>query len=313
MQMSPPNLLDTTQRQQVLRQLPAPTEGAVLMVVHGERFSQRIALDQRPLAIGRGDDCGFRIDDPAASRRHCVVWLEDGRFWVRDLGSTNQTCVNDRGVTLAELVAGDYLTVGDTVFRLIRNGTLEARYHSGLHRLSTLDMLTQVYNRRHFRDLLDAACAEARAAHMPLSLIFLDLDHFKRINDSHGHCAGDAVLQDVGRLLKAELQVPELAGRLGGEEFAVLLPHTRLPTARNRAQTLRRIIAAHTTDANGEALKVTASLGLVEWNEQMSSVADLMHEADRQLYRAKALGRNRVCTPLCVAPAEQPGASAAQC
>jgi diguanylate cyclase (GGDEF)-like protein len=296
--MSPSHSPDITQRRQVLRLLPPPTEGAMLMVVHGERFSQRIALDQRPLAIGRGEECGFRIDDPAASRRHCVVWLEEGRFWVRDLGATNQTCVNDRGITLAELVAGDYLTVGDTVFRLIRNGTLEARYHSGLHRLNTLDPLTQVYNRRHFRDLLDAACAQARAAHTPLSLIFLDLDHFKRINDNHGHCAGDAVLHDVGRLLKAELQLPELAGRLGGEEFAVLLPHTRLPTARNRAQTLRRIIAANATDSGGEVLSVTASLGLVEWSEQMASVVELMREADRQLYRAKALGRNRVCTPL---------------
>ena len=113
----------TTQRRQLLRLLPPPADGALLMVVHGKRFSQRVGLGPRPLVIGRGSGCGFCIDDPAASRRHCVVWIEDGRFWVRDLGSSNQTYVNDRSVTLAELAAGDYLTVGDTVFRLIRNGT----------------------------------------------------------------------------------------------------------------------------------------------------------------------------------------------
>lgn len=296
--MSSPSEFKTTRRGRVADLFDAAADGAVLMVVHGERFGHRIRIGATPTSIGRGTDCDFRIDDRAASRRHCMAWAEGGRYWVRDLGSTNRTCVNDQFVAEAELKAGDYLTVGNTVFRLIRNGTLEARYHSGLNRLATIDALTQLPNRRHFRELLDTACADARASRIPLSLVFLDLDHFKRINDTFGHCAGDDTLRAVARLLREPLGDRETAGRLGGEEFALLLPRTPLHVARVRVDGLRRVIAAQQMPARGDLITVTASFGIAEWGPRYASVADLMRDADRQLYRAKALGRNRVCTSL---------------
>ncbi|HSX59581.1 MAG TPA: GGDEF domain-containing protein [Tahibacter sp.] len=288
----------TTRRGRIAEIFEASADGAVLMVVHGERFGHRIRIGAAPTTIGRGSDCNFRITDRSASRRHCMAWSESGRYWVRDLGSTNKTCVNDQFVTEAELKAGDYLTVGNTVFRLIRNGTLEARYHSGLNRLATIDALTQLPNRRHFRDLLDTACADARASRIPLCVLFVDLDHFKRVNDTFGHCTGDEVLRAIALLLRVQLGEHEAAGRLGGEEFALLLPHTPLHLARARAEQLRRSIAAHQTPTSTDLIAVTASIGIVEWGSRYDSVADLMHDADRQLYRAKALGRNRVCTSL---------------
>lgn len=296
--MSSPSEFKTTRRGRISDLFDAAADGAVLMVVHGERFGHRLRIGATPTSIGRGGDCDFRVDDRAASRRHCIAWAEGGRYWVRDLGSTNKTCVNEQFVAEAELKAGDYLTIGNTVFRLIRNGTLEARYHSGLNRLATIDALTQLPNRRHFRDLLDAACADARASRIPLSLVFLDLDHFKRINDTFGHCAGDDVLRAVATFLRDHLGAHETAGRLGGEEFALLLPHTPLHVARLRAEGLRRAIAAHQMPASGDLIVVTTSIGIAEWGRRYESVADLMRDADRQLYRAKALGRNRVCTSL---------------
>ena len=296
--MNSPTELKTTRRGRIAEIFDATADGAVLMVVHGERFGHRIRIGGKPTSIGRGSDCDFRIDDRATSRRHCIAWSEHGRYWVRDLGSTNKTCVNDQFVTEAELKAGDYLTVGTTVFRLIRNGTLEARYHSGLNRLATIDPLTQLPNRRHFRELLDTACADARASRIPLCLVFVDLDHFKRINDTFGHCTGDDVLCEIARFLREHLGECETAGRLGGEEFALLLPRTPLHVARHRAEGLRRSIAAHRIPAGGDLIIVTASFGIVEWGPRYGTVADLMRDADRQLYRAKALGRNRVCTSL---------------
>jgi diguanylate cyclase (GGDEF)-like protein len=296
--MSSPTEFKTTRRGRIAEIFGASTDGAVLMVVHGERFGHRIRIGATPTSIGRGSDCDFRVNDRSTSRRHCIAWAEGGRYWVRDLGSTNKTCVNDQFVAEAELKAGDYLTVGNTVFRLIRNGTLEARYHSGLNRLATIDALTQLPNRRHFRDLLDAACTDAKASRIPLCLLFLDLDHFKRVNDTFGHCTGDEVLRAVAELLHNNLVGHEVAGRLGGEEFALLLPHTPIHVARSRAEHLRRIISAHQTPTSSDLIVVTASLGIVEWGARYETVADLMRDADRQLYRAKALGRNRVCTSL---------------
>lgn len=114
--LAPPK---TTRRNPQLRLVELPSAATVLQVVHGERFGHRLHIDRRPRCIGRGEDCDFRIDDLAASRRHCEVWRNQGGCWVRDLGATNTTCVNERSIVVSPLQAGDHLMVGGTVFRLM--------------------------------------------------------------------------------------------------------------------------------------------------------------------------------------------------
>jgi two-component system, cell cycle response regulator len=275
-----------------------PMESAALVVVYGEHPGRQVHLGAKPITIGRGNDCDVRIRDSTASRRHCICWAEDGKYHVRDLDSTNATLVNGCVTSEAQLVAGDYLIVGSTIFRLVRTETLDGRFRHDLDPLGRIDVLTRLPNHRHFRELLDTAVPDARSTRFPLCLALVDLDHFTRVNDAFGHAAGDDLLRVVGNIVCDHVFEYESASRIDGEEFALLLRRTPLHVARNRMQRLRRDIAEHRTVIEGTHIAITASIGIAEWNTQHDSAVQLMREADAQLQRAKMLGRNRVCTPL---------------
>jgi diguanylate cyclase (GGDEF)-like protein len=267
---------------------------ACLVVIRGAELGARADLSEVDLVIGRAPGSGFRLDDPGVSRQHCRVW-RDGTVWrLRDLGSTNKTFVNGEAVAEAELADGDRIGIGDTVFKFVRAGSVEERYHQQLYELASIDALTNLYNRRKFRELLEQSLLSSVETGAALSLAFIDLDHFKRINDTYGHQSGDDVLRSVAGLVIAQLRDDDAAGRLGGEEFAVCLPGTTLAAAVAWAETLRATIASARHPIEGQALAVTVSLGVAEWNPANPTSAELMRAADEQLYAAKAAGRNRV-------------------
>lgn len=165
----------------------------------------------------------------------------------------------------------------------------------GLMRQRSLrDTLTGLYNLRHFRDRLDAEMIDARRHGMPLSLIFFDLDHFKRVNDTYGHAAGDVVLVSVAECVSAVLRKNELFARVGGEEFAVLLPHTSLDQAGQLAERLLDVVHdLPIAIAPGTEIAITMSLGVVclEPDEDTKSFTE---RADEAMYQAKHAGRDRV-------------------
>jgi diguanylate cyclase (GGDEF)-like protein len=130
---------------------------------------------------------------------------------------------------------------------------------------------------------------------LPLSLVFIDLDHFKRINDELGHLAGDEVLRGVAQVIRDSVAPDWLAGRLGGEEFAVVMPGVGVERALVYAEALRRAIENHHIVLTGGARAVTTSVGVVQWHPGFATSAELMRAADAQLFRAKSEGRNRVC------------------
>lgn len=166
--------------------------------------------------------------------------------------------------------------------------------HARLHEQSIRDDLTGVHNRRHFVQQAEQALREARAHEHALSLVLMDLDHFKSINDQHGHPTGDAALKAVGSMLAATVQAGQLAARLGGEEFAVLLPGADHADALAQAEQWRRTLAEMTILADGAVLRLTASFGVASFPDQADALVSLMKIADSRLYRAKALGRDRV-------------------
>lgn len=293
---------NTTQRTALPRGTAPPSRGACLVVINGERLGQCIDLHDVPVVIGRAPNCDFQIEHKSVSRLHCKVWHEDGEFHVRDLGSTNQTFINRRPVDQARLADGDHLAVGDTVLKFVLRGSLEAKYHEALYELATVDSLTQLYNRRKFREFLEAAVQRSEETGAALSLLFVDLDHFKAINDRLGHSAGDEVLRGVAEALRGGMRPGDLAGRLGGEEFAIVMPDATLAQAMLHAEALRKKIGDLRCEVAGAQQRVTASIGVAEWHPEMGEAALLMKEADLQLFRAKASGRNRVCSAQTIGP-----------
>lgn len=164
-----------------------------------------------------------------------------------------------------------------------------------LELLATTDELTGLHNRRSLLQRLRFETARAKRFRAPLSAVMIDLDHFKRINDEHGHAAGDLVLAGVGRLLRESVRVIDVAGRYGGEELCVILPNTPIEGAMKFAESLRAKIAAQQHDNGKRVVPVTASLGVASFDHlQMADAEALLRQADAALYRAKHGGRNRV-------------------
>jgi diguanylate cyclase (GGDEF)-like protein len=163
-----------------------------------------------------------------------------------------------------------------------------------LEAVVNIDHLTQIFNRRYLYARGEQETALARRHRRPLSLLMLDIDHFKQVNDVHGHAAGDVVLHAVAQCCQTTKRATDLAGRLGGEEFAVVLPETPLPQALQAAERLRRAVAANGVQLGDRNLTVTASFGVACLQESDADFSSLLRRADAALYVAKHDGRNRV-------------------
>jgi two-component system, cell cycle response regulator len=173
-----------------------------------------------------------------------------------------------------------------------------SRLFDRVQNLAIRDSLTGIFNHRHTVELLSQEVERAGRYLGRVSALMLDVDHFKKINDEHGHLAGDAVLRDVARLLKDALRTVDSVGRYGGEEFLVLLPHTPPEEAFQTAERIRQEIAQHTFRTGRREVQVTVSVGVASLPSGEGSAEALIREADQALYRAKALGRNRVAGPV---------------
>ncbi len=276
---------------------PRPTapRAACVVVIHGEGMGRRLDIGDAPVVVGRSETADLVIAHKSVSRAHCRIWRTGATCRVIDLGATNTTRVNDARLTAErELLDGDQLTIGESLLKFITQDSVEARYHEEIYQLATHDPLTGLCNRRHFDGLADTEIARALRHGRPLSLCMLDIDHFKPINDRHGHACGDEVLRMVGRLLQAHARNEDVAARIGGEEFALLLPECGLDDATALAERLREAIAATAFDADGGPLRVTASIGVASIGPGRDARAPLLAAADAALYRAKSEGRNRV-------------------
>ncbi len=275
---------------------PAPEAYLVHVYPKGPTFGLRYFVGGEPVLIGRRKDCGVFDPDPSVSREHARVELRpDGRFQVTDLGSTNGTYVNHARVRSAELHDGDYLRVGNSLYRFLAGGNLEAGYHEEMHRLAVTDPLTGLPNRRAFLELLDREVERARRYRRPLSVLLFDVDHFKDVNDRLGHIAGDHTLRAVAEVSRPLVRRDELLARYGGDEFAVALPEAGATQAAWCGERICRAVERHPPEFDGQRYSVTVSVGVgaAAAGEEFG-VADLIDRADKRLREAKQAGRNRV-------------------
>jgi diguanylate cyclase (GGDEF)-like protein len=213
-----------------------------------------------------------------------------------DLGSTNGTFLNGDRVKGGALKDGDRVGIGKLQLKYVAGGNIEGAYHEEIQRLMRFDPLTGACNKRHFEESLRLAITGSKTTPRPISLIVFDLDHFKKINDAHGHPAGDQVLCELAKVVRQASEPDQVFGRVGGEEFAVLWVGRDLADAAEHAEQLRTRIAAHSFRVERKVLPVTVSLGVAERASGSDEAAEGLYErADARLYAAKAAGRNRVC------------------
>ncbi len=268
---------------------------AVLVVLYGPNPGCRFALAAGETVLGRSVEATFALDTESVSRRHARISCADGAAVLEDLGSTNGSYVNDRRVERCGLKDGDIIRVGAVILKFLSGSNVEAAYHEEIYRLTILDGLTGVHNKRFFLEFLEREISRAQRHAATLALVLFDLDHFKAVNDAHGHLAGDAVLQEVGRRLTPRIRREDLLARYGGEEFACVLPDTTRGGAGVFAEALRILVERDPVPYQGIHIPVTISLGVAMLSpDEPASANDLIRRADERLYEAKRLGRNRV-------------------
>ena len=265
-----------------------------MVIISGAEMGRRIELTHEEVSIGRSDQCTVCVNSDLVSRRHAVINRVLGHTIVVDLKSTNGTFVNDQRVERAELKDGDLLRTGKTVLKYLEN-SLELEYMQHLLSLAAVDALTGLFNKRHFDEVFGKQVSRSDQAQSPLSLIVLDIDHFKQINDRFGHPAGDAVLKHVASVVKSQLRSGDTLCRVGGEEFALVLPDTTQSLASEVAERIRAAVEGAVCEVSGSAIPATLSLGVAALAPGEIPEA-LYQRADGQLYAAKHSGRNRVCS-----------------
>jgi len=274
-----------------------PDTVVCLVEIYGGNLGRRYELTEPLVTVGRDPDNGIVIDTDSVSRRHAQIETKKGEKFIVDLQSTNGSYLNDNMVFRAQLRNGDLLKIGDTIFKFLSGQNIESAYHEEIYRMTIQDGLTQVHNKRYLLEFLEGEFSRARRYERPLSLIMLDLDHFKSINDENGHLTGDFVLKETANCIRERIRREELFARYGGEEFTIVLPETLLEGAIEFADIVREMVGTHTFLFEGNTIPVTLSCGVAQLTDEMKTIRDLIRAADERLFDAKRDGRNTVKPP----------------
>lgn len=261
----------------------------------GPGMGTRYPLGDTPLVLGRGSDCEIRINDHSVSRKHARIQPGVDGYYAVDLQSTNGTYVNDVPASMCKLKDGDYLRVGNCIYRFLMGGNVETEYHEEIYRLTIIDALTDIHNKRYFMEFLDRELARSSRYDRPLSLVMVDIDRFKVINEELGHLGGDFTLRELAARIKGNIRKEELFARYGGEEFAIVLPETTRDGAHILTERLLRVVNQEPFIYEDKGYTVTISAGIATTTgEKNITPTDLIRRADEKLYQAKNDGRNRV-------------------
>jgi len=282
---------------------PPEKNRALLTLLTGPLQGTIIQMDTRnDLTLGRSKQAGVLIPDPGLSRVHARVFRRQTpirtEFYIEDCGSTNGTFVAGQRISTPTAL-GDGSRVGlgrRTVLRFSLQDALEEQALIRVHESALRDRLTGAYNRGAFDDRLNSEFSTSLSRGTPLALLLFDIDHFKRLNDNHGHQAGDAVLRDVVKGVQRALRPEDVLSRYGGEEFAVILKNVSSRSVHVMAERVRVAVEGLELDWQGESIRVTVSVGGA-YLARAAAVADpaaMIAAADEALYEAKHQGRNRV-------------------
>lgn len=275
-----------------------PCEWA-LVVYAGTQLGRVFPVLPGENILGRAPSANISLQDEEISRIHACLTLDKSQgqdiVYLDDRDSTNGTRVNGTQILARrELFAGDRIGIGSHVLKLLAMDPLERSFHKTLMDQTTKDPLTGLSNRSAILGELQSRFDLSRRHGRPLSVIMCDLDHFKNINDTYGHGGGDAVLRAFGEMVRQSLRGTDLAGRIGGEEFLLVLPETETEGAGNLAERIRSSLEDAKIPVGDLDIEVRCSLGVAERNAEDRDAGALLGRADHALYQAKRGGRNRV-------------------
>lgn len=273
------------------------TKRPCLVMIRGDFIGQVYELENDVTMIGRSDDVDLVVSDTSISRRHAMIVLRQDGFFLSDLGSTNGSFVNKEAVVdPLPLGEGDKVAVGHVVFKFTYQDADDTEYHLMLRNMAIKDGLTRIYNKRYFNEILEKECEYNRRNGSGLCLVLFDIDHFKIVNDTWGHPAGDHILKSLAQLIESEARGYDLFARYGGEEFVFMLRATPLDAAIRLAERVRAEVEDYVFKYDDLELKITLSLGVAQWDGS-GEITDegFVEAADKRLYEAKQGGRNRVC------------------
>lgn len=276
----------------------AKEQEACLIIIRGSPQGHRYFLTQDEMTLGRDSAADITVSDQGISRKHAKFTKENGQVYITDLGSSNGTFINDKKIGPGEKTAlekEDMVKLGSSIFKFLPAGELEILFYGNLGSAAHTDPLTKIYNKGYLLEALDAEFKRAKALHTDFCVLFFDLDHFKKVNDTHGHDAGDYVLKEFTSLIRGKYIRPkDVFARYGGEEFVILLANTNAAAAQELAEKMRAAIETHAFIYEGKRLPITTSMGLAELRADIESASTLLKLADKALYSAKQGGRNRV-------------------
>jgi diguanylate cyclase (GGDEF)-like protein len=276
----------------------AKDQEACLIIIRGTPQGQRFFLTKPEMVLGRDASVDISISDNGISRKHVKFTKKDQSVFLSDIGSSNGTLLNDKRIephVSVLLEKEDMIKLGKTIFKFLPAGELEILFYGNLGLAAHTDPLTQIYNRGYLLEVLDAEVKRVQALHTDLSIIFFDLDYFKKINDTYGHDAGDYVLREVVATIRtSHLRPQDIFCRYGGEEFVIVLFNTTLGSACELAERIRKAISRYLFTYETKTFQVTLSVGVAALYPYTQSPQDFLKIADQALYLAKSQGRNQV-------------------
>ena len=278
------------------RPSPKDRDRAYLIVLAGASVGEMYKITSESTVIGRGQQADIQVIDEGISRRHAEIVHEGEHIVIRDLGSTNGTYCNGDRITMHQLSDGDKIQVGSTtILKFTFHDSLDESFQRQMYESALRDGLTKIFNKKYFLDRLESEFAYAVRHRTPLSLVMFDIDLFKKINDTHGHLAGDYALSMLAKVVSDTIRQEDVFARYGGEEFAVICRGIDLGGALAFGERIRRCVDGQAFLYNGVDIKVTVSVGVAAVADVgMKEPAELIGAADDALYQAKRQGRNRV-------------------
>src|SRR5262245_55909007 len=289
---------DWEEKTVVAGEVVAPASGrkrAHLIVLAGPNVGEMYEIDSN-LVIGRGREADVRVQGDGISRKHAGIRIAAEQIVFEDLGSTNGSFINGERAVHRVLEEGDKVQIGTSVIlKFTYHDELDEDFQRQMFESASRDALTQVYNKRFFMEQLASEHAYAARHGTDLSLLMFDLDHFKAVNDTHGHLAGDYVLAELTRVLMPAVRTEDVVARYGGEEFVVLSRTSGPEGATHLAERLRKSVEQHPFVFADKTINVTVSIGISFMpSATISAAEDMIALADKALYEAKNGGRNRV-------------------